>query len=51
MTDELYALYKNDKDFREYVDKWCIIHNLSLHEAFEFKILREYARYIKEQKK
>lgn len=28
MTDELYEQYKNDKDFKHYVDQWAKNHNL-----------------------
>lgn len=49
MNDELYELYQKDKDFKEYVDKWCHNHDLSIFEAFNFNILREYAKYVKEK--
>lgn len=51
MTDELYELYKQDKDFKEYVDKWCASHNLSIFEAFRMKILQNYASYIQKNRK
>lgn len=51
MNDELYELYQKDKDFKEYVDKWCHNHDLSIFEAFNFNILREYAKYVKEKNK
>ena len=51
MTNELYELYKTDADFKEYVDRWCKNHNLSVDEAFTFNILREYAKYVKEKNK
>lgn len=51
MTDELYALYKSDKDFKEYVDKWAHNHDLSIFEVFRMKILTEYAKWLKETKK
>ena len=51
MTDELYDLYKRDPDFKEYVDRWCKNHNLSIFEAFRLNVLQEYAKYLKEGKK
>lgn len=45
MTDELYALYHEDKDFKEYVDKWAKNHDLGIFEVFRFNILQEYAKY------
>lgn len=50
MNEELQELYKTDDEFREYVNRWCKNHNLSVDEAFNFNLLREYARYIKEAK-
>lgn len=49
MTDELYALYHEDKDFKEYVDKWAKNHDLGIFEVFRFNILQEYAKYNKEK--
>lgn len=49
MTDELYEQYKNDKDFKHYVDQWAKNHNMSIFEVFSFNILKEYARYCKEK--
>lgn len=49
MNNELYELYQKDKDFKEYVDKWCKSHGLEVEQAFNFDILREYARYVKER--
>lgn len=51
MSKELKELYETDADFKEYVDRFCAIHNLTVEEAFDFNLLREYARYIKENKK
>jgi hypothetical protein len=51
MTDELYTLYREDADFKEYVDKWAHNHDLSIYEVFRFNILREYAKWLKEKKK
>ena len=50
MTDELYALYHEDKDFKEYVDKWAKNHDLGIFEVFRFNILQEYANWLRENK-
>ena len=50
MTDELYALYHEDKDFKEYVDKWAKNHDLGIFEVFRFNILQEYAKWLRENK-
>ena len=47
MTDELYALYHEDKDFKEYVDKWAKNHSLGIFEVFRFNILQEYAKWLR----
>lgn len=51
MTDELYNLYKQDEDFKRYVDEWCKARNVSIFEAFRLNILQEYGKWIKEVKK
>lgn len=50
MTDELYTLYQEDEDFKTYVDLWAKNHDLSIFEVFRFSILREYEKWLKEQK-
>ena len=49
MSEELYTLYQEDADFREYVDKWAKNHDLSIYEVFRFNILSEYAKYVREK--
>ena len=51
MSEELYDLYKRDPDFKEYVDRWCKQHSISIFEAFRMNILQEYGKWIKENKK
>lgn len=51
MKDELRTLYKTDADFRHYVDEWSRNHNLTKEQIFEFDILREYAKWLKENRK
>ena len=48
--DDLYTLYKDDPDFKQYVDEWSRNHDLSIFEIFRFDILKEYAKWLKEQK-
>lgn len=48
MDKELLELYKNDAAFKEYCDKWCANHDLSISEVFDFNILREYAEWLKQ---
>ena len=50
MTDELYALYHEDSDFKGYVDKWAKNHDLGIFEVFRFNILQEYANWLGENK-
>ena len=50
MTEELYDLYKNDPDFKSYVDRWCQKHQLSIFEAFRMRILQEYAAWLMKKK-
>ena len=38
--DELYNLYHDDEDFKEYVDKYCAARGLSIFEAFRHKLVR-----------
>ena len=51
MKDELRTLYKTDADFRHYVDEWSRNHNLSKEQIFEFDILQEYVKWLKEVEK
>ena len=51
MNDDLYALYQSNADFHEYVDRWCKSRGNGIFEAFNFVIVREYAKWLKEAKK
>ena len=51
MNEEQYTLYKSDKDFKEYVDKYCKDHNLGVFEALEHNMIWEYGKWLKEVKK
>lgn len=51
MNKELNELYQNDEDFKRYCDEWCRKHNTKASELFDQDILREYAKWLKEQKK
>ena len=49
MNEDLYELYKTDPDFAHYCDEWCRNHDLSIFEIFNFNILREYVKWLKEK--
>lgn len=49
--DGLAALYENDPAFKRYVDEWARNHNLEPEQIFRLNILREYADYLRENKK
>lgn len=51
MLDELLTLYNQDKDFAHFVDAYKTKHQLSLRDVLDHKILREYAKYIREKKR
>ena len=51
MTDELYTMYRENDDFKGYVDRWCKNRDRNIYEAFRFVLVKEYAKLLKEQKK
>ena len=51
MKDELYYLYKEDPEIKDYVDRYCIKHNKNIFEAFRDVMIEEAINHIKEQKK
>lgn len=51
MNEEMYELYKNNKDFQAYVDKFRFFRNLGIFEALQFKVVQEYAKYLTEQRR
>jgi len=51
MNEDMYELYKSNKDFKEYVDRFRTFRNLGIFEALQFKIIQEYAKYLHEQGK
>ena len=51
MLDELLTLYNQDEDFKRYVDAYRQKHDLTLQEAISHYVLREYGKWLKEQKK
>lgn len=51
MKDELYWQYKNDEEFKDYVDKYCAKHYKNIFEAFEDQMIEEAANNIKNQRK
>ena len=44
MEEKLYALYKNDEDFKDYVDRYCTKHNINIFEAFDHRMIRIVAK-------
>ena len=41
MKDELYYLYKEDPEIKDYVDRYCIKHNKNIFEAFRDVMIEE----------
>ena len=46
MTKELYST--ND-EFKQFCDKYCVKHDISLEKAFSHDLVKETARYYKEK--
>ena len=44
MEERLYTLYKEDVDFKEYVDRYCTKHEINIFEAFSHRMVRIYAQ-------
>ena len=42
-------LYNTNEDFREYVDKYKRSRKLSLEEALEHELVKQYAKYVAEK--
>lgn len=42
-------LYKKNKDFRDYVDKYCKTYGIIPEEAIKHKIVREYGKMCEER--
>lgn len=38
--------YNNNKDIKEYVDRYCKTYGKSLEESLKDKVVHEYARYV-----
>lgn len=43
---DLPELYRTNKDFKEYVDKYMTKHNKSLSEALSDAMVKDYAAYL-----
>lgn len=50
-NEKLLALYNNNEDFRQYVDRYCKTYNLSIEEALKHVIVGEVAKEYAEEKK
>jgi len=49
MSDEVVMMmvdYEDNEDFREYVDKYCLKHDVDKYTAFERSTVREYHEYL-----
>lgn len=44
MDEKLYKLYHEDKEFKEYVDKYCKARQINLFEALDHRIVRIFAK-------
>ena len=44
--DELYNLYHENEDFKEYVDKYCKARGINIFEAFRHKIVHIIAKEV-----
>lgn len=42
-------LYKQNKDFRDYVDKYCRKHDKTVDEAIKHELVREYGKMCREE--
>lgn len=51
MNEELYELYKNNPEFKGYVDQWCKQKGCGIFEALRYKLIQEYAKIVKEGRK
>ena len=47
----IYDFYKENPDFREYVDKFCKARGLGIFEAFEMEAIKNVALYYREKLK
>lgn len=44
-------LYRTNKDFKEYVDRYCRDYGLCVAEALKHRLVIEYAEYLRERDK
>ena len=42
-------LYKQNKDFRDYVDKYCRKHDKTVDEVIKHELVREYGKMCREK--
>jgi len=49
MKDEIYDLYKNNPEFKEYVNRYAKSHDLGIFEALAHITIEEVADYYKEK--
>lgn len=49
MKEYIENLYATDEDFKEYVHKFMTKHKLTLEEALNNSMIREYARWVRDR--
>ena len=51
MKEEYYEQYKNDPDFKRFVDDFCKPRMLGIFEGLQIKIVQEYGDYLKRSRR
>lgn len=51
MHDEIYDLYRNNKDFKHYVDTYCADRSVGIFEALAHITVKEVAAYYEDKAK
>ena len=49
MHDEIYDLYRNNKDFKHYVDTYCADRSVGIFEALAHITVKEVGRYYEDK--
>lgn len=44
---DLFELYKTDKNFKEYTDKYARTHRMLAEDAIKTMVVKEYAKYLR----
>lgn len=43
---KVYEMYINNRDVRDYIDKFCKTRNVPLHTAVLYKVVQNYVDYV-----